>query len=195
MNVNAPLFIIGSTCCLVGVFFLANSIIFRKLKNVIAVFFSARMRSLNTIKDYSLNNLQVALGFVFLATGFLLQLYAVLGDLPPERTWIWVVCGSIVVFAVVVYLAGKGYSRHTFKKYLRRFFQAHPEAFNRDISVTKEIGEFLGIRHTHEMTVEDYLREVRSALRMGPEEAVGPRGGLAPEGGRRRRDLGAVQGR
>ena len=49
----AELTVIGQTCCLVGVFFLANSIIFRKLKNVIATFFGVKMRSLSTIKDYT----------------------------------------------------------------------------------------------------------------------------------------------
>ena len=191
----SELSVVGLTCCLVGVFFLANSIIFRKLKNVIAVFFGVKMRGLNTIKDYTLNNLQVALGFVFLAMGFLLQMYAQIGAVPVGAlTTTWVICLGIVIFAVVVYLAGKSYSRHTFKKYLRRFFQTHPEAFNRDIQITKEIGEFLGVRHTHEMTVEDYLQKVRTALRMLDED--GHHGsGLAPEGGRRRRDLGALQGR
>lgn len=193
---TSQLSVIGLTCSLVGVFFLANSIIFRKLKNVIAVFFSAKLRSLNTIKDYTLNNLQVALGFVFLAVGFLLQISAELDSVvPAHRTTTWIVCISIVAFAVVVYLGGKSYSRHTFKKYLRRFFQNHPEAFNRDIGITKEIGEFLGVRHTHEMTVEDYLQKVRGALRMEADEIPGQTSGLAPEGGRRRRDLGAIQGR
>lgn len=186
--------VIGLTCCLVGVFFLANSIIFRKLKNVIAVFFNARLRSLNTIKDYPLNNLQVAMGFIFLAVGFLLQVYAQLLAIDLTTT-MWVICGSIVVGAVAVYLVAKSYSRHTFKKYLRRFFQTHPEAFARDMQMTKEIGEFLGIRHTQEMTVEDYQRRVAQALRMDLDETPHTGGGLAPEGGRRRRDLGALQGR
>ncbi len=194
----AELTVVGRTCCLVGVFFLANSIIFRKLKNVIATFFGVKMRSLTTIKDYSLNNLQVAFGFVFLAVGFLLQMYANLqGVNPGEQGMLWVICTSIVVFAVFVYLIGKSYSRHTFKKYVRSFFQAYPEAFHKDINVTKEIGEFLGIVHTEEMTVEDYLQKVREALRMDPphDDESSHGGGLAPEGGRRRRDLGALQGR
>ena len=191
---QSELSVIGLTCCLVGVFFLANSIIFRKLKNVIATFFGVKMRGLHTIKDYTLNNLQVALGFVFLAVGFLLQMYAQMMGAIPAPSFLWVVCGSIVVFAVVVYVAGKSYSRHRFKKYLRRFFQAHPEAFNRDVAITKEIGEFLGLRHTQEMTVEEYMQKVKDALRMHGEEPVHT-GGLVPGGGRRRRDLGALQSR
>jgi len=186
--------VIGLTFCLVGVFFLANSIIFRKLKNVIAVFFNVRMRSLNTIKDYPLNNLQVAMGFIFLAVGFLLQVYAQLYQVKVQTT-MWLICCSIVVGAGAVYYVAKRYSRHTFKKYLRRFFQTHPEAFARDMQMTKEIGEFLGIRHTQEMTVEDYQRKVAEALRMDLDEIQHPGGGLAPEGGRRRRDLGALQSR
>lgn len=187
--------VIGLTCCLVGVFFLANSIIFRKLKNVIAVFFNVKMRSLNTIKDYPLNNLQVALGFIFLAVGFLLQIYAHLPAVPAPAA-MWMVCVSIVIGAFVFYVIAKAYSRHTFKKYLRRFFQTHPEAFAKDMQMTKDIGEFLGIRHTEEMTVEDYQQRVREALRMEDVHAGHHHGaGLAPEGGRRRRDLGALQGR
>jgi hypothetical protein len=192
--------VIGITCCLVGVFFLANSIIFRKLKNVIATFFGVKMRSLSTIKDYTLNNLQVAFGFVFLAVGFLFQMFAHLQGVNPGRvTTVWLICAAIVVMAVVLFLAGKSYSRHTFKKYVRRFFQTHPESFNKDIGVTKEIGEFLGILHTEEMTVETYLQKVRDALRI-PEDRDDDDdhphgGGLAPEGGRRRRDLGAFQKR
>lgn len=186
--------VIGLTFCLVGVFFLANSIIFRKLRNVIAVFFNVRKRSLSTIKDYPLNNLQVAMGFIFLAVGFLLQGYSQLYKVEVQTT-MWLGCGGIVVGAVLVYVIAQRYSRHTFKKYLRRFFQTHPEAFGRDMQMTKEIGEFLGIRNTQEMTVEDYQREVAQVLRVDLDEHHPQGGGLAPEGGRRRRDLGALQGR
>ena len=191
---NEELTIIGLTCCLVGVFFLANSIIFRKLKNVIAVFFNVRMRSLNTIKDYPLNNLQVAMGFIFLAAGFLLQVYAQLHVLGAS-SYLWLICAGIVVVAATVYFVAKSYSRHTFKKYLRSFFQDHPEAFAKDMQMTKEIGEFLGIRHTQEMTVEDYQSKVAEALRMDLVEATSQGRGLAPEGGRGRRDLGVFQNR
>lgn len=188
---------IGLTCNLVGVFFLANSIIFRKLRNVIAVFFGVRMRSLNTIKDYTLNNIQVALGFIFLTLGFLLQGIAMLPEVSDDvetgmQTSMWVICGCILLAAFLIFLVGASYSRHTFKKYLRRFFQEYPEAFNNDIAVTKEIGEFLGIRHTQDMSVEDYLQQVRSALRMPDEAGARP---VSKGLGGRKRGLSTMQSR
>jgi hypothetical protein len=79
----------------------------------------------------------------------------------------------------------------------RLFSRTHPEAFAKDMQMTKEIGEFLGIRHTQEMTVEDYQSKVAEALRMDLVESTSQGGGLAPEGGRGRgrRDLGVFQNR
>ena len=49
----------GLFCILVGVFFLANSIIFQRTRRVIDQFFHRSAGSLATIRDYSLNKIQV----------------------------------------------------------------------------------------------------------------------------------------
>ncbi|MHC4853635.1 MAG: hypothetical protein ACYTF5_16640 [Planctomycetota bacterium] len=157
--------VIGLTCNLVGVFFLANSMIFRKLWKVIEEFFQVRSRTLKSIKHYTLNNFQVALGFMFLTVGFLLEIYARLDSL--QEQWALtttLACLAIVVMAAGIYLVGAVYSRRQFKRYLRQFFREHPEAFNKEMVLTKEIGEFLGIPHDQETTAEDYLAKVKRGL-------------------------------
>jgi hypothetical protein len=178
--------VIGLTCNLVGVFFLANSMIFRKLWKVIQEFFGVRSRTLSTIKHYTLNNFQVALGFMFLTVGFLLEIYARLEALQDEwATTTTLVCLLIVALAAGIYLIGAVYSRKQFKRHLRKFFHDHPEAFNKEMVLTKEIGEFLGIPHDQDTTAEDYLQKVKRALGLVDQEPLAR--GMVPQSRRRSR--------
>ncbi|MGA1522818.1 MAG: hypothetical protein ACO4CZ_02500 [Planctomycetota bacterium] len=192
---SAELAVIGLTCNLVGVFFLANSIIFRRTRRVIEEFFGVGAGSLASVRDYSLNKIQVVIGFLFLNTGFLLQGFSVL-DALRERVTTVLVCLGIVAFAGVVYLVGATYSRRTFRKYLRDFFQRNPWDFQQNMGLTQEIGLYLGIRHTPDMTVEDYVRAVRRALEL-PADAERPsRVTSLGDRGRRLRDASqALPGR
>lgn len=189
---EAPeLLVIGLTCNLVGVFFLANSIIFRRPRRVMEEFFGVGAGSLETVRDYALNKIQVVIGFLFLNAGFLLQAFATL-DAVKEGAWTAVVCASIVLFAGLVYLAGSIYSRVSFRRYLQEFFQKHSWSFTDNMALTKEIGQFLGIHLAGEMTVEEFVHRVRKALGVPAQEASG---GVGSDRGRRARDLGPVPGR
>ena len=59
---STELAVIGLTCNLVGVFFLANSIIFRRPRKVMEEFFGVGAGSMVALRDYSLNKMQVAIG-------------------------------------------------------------------------------------------------------------------------------------
>jgi len=159
----SELAVIGLTCNLVGVFFLANSIIFRRPRKVIEEFFDVDKRSLATVRDYALNKIQVILGFLFLNAGFVLQAFSHRASLVEH--WKVVLVGvSIVVVAFLFYLGGAVYSRRSFRRYLREFFRHHPWDFQGNMALTKEIGALLGIPHTNDTTVEDYAHRVRTAL-------------------------------
>lgn len=183
---SPDLLVIGLTCCLVGVFFLANSIIFRRPRRVIEEFFGVGAGSLETIRDYALNKIQVVIGFLFLNAGFLLQAFAVLGGM-TDRAFTLIVCLSIVAFAGVVYVIGATYSRRAFKRYLHQFFGKHPWSFTDNMALTKEIGAFLGIHHTPDMTVEEFVHRVKKALGVPPNlrDGNGERS--------RRRDVAAIR--
>ncbi len=187
----SELAVIGLTCNLVGVFFLANSIIFRRPRKVIEEFFGVGLGSLAAIRDYALNKMQTVLGFLFLNAGFLLQAFAQLDTL-DERIGTLLISLSIVGFAVLVYLVGLVISRRSFKRYMKEFFRANAWSFTQNMALTKEIGAFLGIQHTPESSVEDYVREVKRALGVTGQEQQ-PSG--AADRSRRIRDISPLPGR
>jgi hypothetical protein len=193
---SSELAVIGLTCNLVGVFFLANSIIFRRPRKVIEEFFGVGAGSLTAVRDYSLNKIQVVIGFLFLNTGFLLQGFASL-DAIKDRLGTVAICVAIVGCAGLVFLIGAIYSRRSFRRLLQEFFQNHPWDFAKNMTLTKEIGLFLGIRHSRDMTVEDYIRKVREGLGL---PADGDRGAAASVAGgdrgrKLRADVRALPGR
>ena len=186
---SSDLAVIGLTCNLVGVFFLANSIIFRRPRKVIEEFFGVGAGSLATIRDYALNKMQVVIGFLFLNAGFLLQMMANWDVLIGQVLF----CVGIIGSAVLVYMVGAYYSRRTCKRLLREFFGHHAWSFTENMALTKEIGLFLGIPRTKDMTVEDYVHRVREALGVGEESRAPARTGT--DRGRRIRDISPLPGR
>jgi hypothetical protein len=154
--------VIGLTCNVVGVFFLANSIRFREPRNALRDALGVAGRSLLKVRDTALNNMQVIIGFLFLTTGFLLQIVA---QWDMKLTTL-LSCAGIIAFAGAVYAIGAYSSRRAFRKLLREFFKTQPWSFQDDMELTKEIGEALGVPHGKDMTVEAYVHSVRTALGM-----------------------------
>jgi hypothetical protein len=188
---SSELAVIGLTCNLVGVFFLANSIIFRRPRKIIEEFFGVGVGSLAAIRDYALNKIQVVIGFLFLNAGFLLLAFSYLERI-EDRLLTMAISVSIVAFAVLVYLVGAVYSRRSFQRYLREFFRKHNWSFAENMALTKEIGALLGIVHTPDMTVEDYVRKVRQALGIVQQDTTGSAAG---DRSRRIRDISPLPGR
>ncbi len=157
---SPELAVVGLTCNVVGVFFLANSIRFREPKKALEDALGAGVRSLMRVRDTALNNMQVIIGFLFLTTGFLLQVVA---QWDMELSTL-AFCASIIVFAAAVYAVGAYSSRRAFRRLLREYFQTAEWSFTDDMALTKEIGELLGVPHSKDMTVESYVQRVRQAL-------------------------------
>ena len=154
--------VIGLTCNVVGVFFLANSIRFREPRNALRDALGVAGRSLLKVRDTAVNKIQVIIGFLFLTTGFLLQIVA---QWDMKLTTL-LSCAGIIAFAGAVYAIGAYSSRRAFRKLLREFFKTQPWSFQDDMELTKEIGEALGVPHGKDMTVEAYVHSVRTALGM-----------------------------
>jgi hypothetical protein len=157
---NPELAVVGLTCNVVGVFFLANSIRFREPRKALEDALGQGGRSLLKVRDTALNNMQVMLGFLFLTTGFLLQVVAK-WDMALTTL---LLCAGIIGFAGAVYAIGAYNSRRTFRKLLREYFQSQAWSFQDDMELTKEIGEALGVPLAKDMTVEAYVHQVRQAL-------------------------------
>lgn len=165
---HPALAVVGLTCNVVGVFFLANSIRFREPRKALEDALGVASRSLLRVRDTALNNMQVMLGFLFLTTGFLLQVVA---QWNMELTTLLMSAG-IIVAAAAVYAIGAYSSRRAFRKLLKEYFQSQPWSFQDDMALTKEIGEALGVPLDPDMTVEAYVHRVRQAL--GVKDAPRP---------------------
>jgi hypothetical protein len=153
--------VIGLTFCVVGVFFLANSIRFREPRKALEETLEVAAKTIERVRDTALNTMQVILGFLFLTTGFLLQVVANWdGDFLTIAS-----CAGIILFAAATYAIGAYSSRRAFKKLLREFFQEQRGwSFTENMALTKEIGESLGVQHRPDMTVEAYVHQVKQAL-------------------------------
>ncbi len=195
---STELAVIGLTCNLVGVFFLANSIIFRRPRKVLEEFFGVGAGSMVALRDYALNKIQVVIGFLFLNTGFLLQAFALYASISDGLTTA-IICVAIVACAGGVYLIGWLYSRLSFKRLLMDFFKRNPQwSFAENMPLTKEIGKYVGIRQTPDETIDAYIKKLRLALGLPPSTrkmAAAPPQVGAGDRGRRLRDIGVLPGR
>ena len=100
---TASFVVVGLTCNVVGVFFLANSIRFREPMRALEEALGIVRAGIGKTQDTALNSMQVVLGFVFLTLGFVLQ---AAGHWDGE--WLTLAaCVGIVVAAVSAAIAVK----------------------------------------------------------------------------------------
>jgi hypothetical protein len=153
---------------IVGVVAFANSIIFRRPRQVIEEFFGMSPPTLKNIKDHVLRKVHTYFGLGFLLTGFLFQIAAVLPVTQqsdkPGATLPFLLVGVVAV-AALLEIVGTRYSKRSFRKHLRKFFRANPHfSFERNPEVTKEIGEIFEVGSTPDETVEGYVRRLRTKI-------------------------------
>ncbi|MAE75547.1 MAG: hypothetical protein CMJ85_01605 [Planctomycetes bacterium] len=169
---SAPeLIVIGLACNLVGLFLLANSIVFRSPRHLIAEFFGVGKGTLRPLRDYVLNKIQVVLGFLFLTGGLVLQAWSFLAQVENKLPTI-LICGVLVAVACGVALGGTLYSRRSFRHYLREFFHQNPFPFAQNMELTKQIGKAFGIPTQPDESVERYVARVMLALGLDPKAPV-----------------------
>lgn len=181
-NDLSDLIIIGLTMNIVGTFFLANSIVFKRPRRVIEEFFKTDPGSLTSIRDYIFTKIQVIIGFLFLFCGFGLMIIAHVGRLANPTPFLLISIGVLLATAFLVGTIGFAYSRRSFKLHLQDFFKRHPWPFDLHMDLTKEIGEIFGVkRSTDDETVEIYVAKLRRALHV--IEADGSSAGGRKAGG------------
>ncbi len=161
--------VVGLACNLVGIFLLANSIVFRSPRHLIGEFFGVGQGTLRPLRDYVLNKIQVVIGFLFLTAGMVLQVWSFWAQI-ENKLPVLIICGSLVAVAFGIYLAGLVYSRRSFRRYLREFFQANPFNFSQNMELTKQIGKAFGIAPAPEQSVEQYVAKVMRALGLDPKK-------------------------
>jgi len=159
---------LGLVLVLIGVFLLANSILFRHPRTLVAEHFGAARGRLVSIRGLIFQRLQVHLGSLFLLVGLALQIYGHYGlepglaGTPREFPLAWV--GVIVVAVAVLELGGWWLSHALFLRIVRAHFQAHPPALEGDLALARELGALFGIHGQGDDSVQSYLARIRRRI-------------------------------
>lgn len=156
---------VGLMMAIVGSFLLANAILFRHPRGLVAEHFSGRRQRLTSIREYIFHRVNIHLGFLFLLGGFGLQLFGHMRPPAPEATdfpTVWV--GLILLVAVGLEVVGWWWSHRLFRRYVRLYLLEHPADFETEAGLAREVGELFGIPSSAEDTVESYVARLRAKL-------------------------------
>lgn len=171
---------VGLVWLLLGVFLLANSLVFRSPRRLVEQHFGGERVRLVAIRAALFQRLQVHLGFLFVLLGLALQLYGHYGSTPSPtgprpfpKEWVGIVLAAVLVLE----LGGWWLSHALFLRHVREHFRAHPPALEADMALARELGELFGIASDGNDTVPSYLARVRRRLGLAevpPAPARGP---------------------
>lgn len=166
--------VIGLTFDIVGIFYLANSIKFKRSRRVLHEFFGVQKTfPLKDIREYVVRKIQVYLGFSFLFAGYTIQLiWFIMDSQEPEGSVLpsnllaiaGILLFSIVVITLILKLVQIGWTRWTFKRLLIDFFRQHEWELVTHTDVAKEMGELLKIPRNKDDSIEEYILKIKTAL-------------------------------
>jgi hypothetical protein len=159
---------LGLVLALVAVFLLANAILFRAPRALVAEHFGAPRQRLVSLRRLLFHRVQAHLGFLFLLVAFALQLYGHYGvaesPAPAPRSFptSWV---GVILLAVLALELGGWWLAHTlFLRTVREHFRANPPALENDLALARELGDLFGIAWDGNDTVQSYLARIRRRL-------------------------------
>lgn len=173
--------IVGLTLNIVGIFFLASSITFKRPRRVVQEFFGIeKTGSLKAIREFLLNKVQVYIGFIFLIGGHVMQIAVLLARTRPPGTRLFlepnfltivgVLVASIIGVTIVLKILQIFWSHRVFRKQLIDFFREYDFPLEQHPALAKEIGELLEIPQVRDESIDEYLHKVRKALRIDAAE-------------------------
>jgi preprotein translocase subunit SecG len=162
---------LGLVLVLIGAFLLANSVLFRHPRALVAEHFGGPRERLVSIRGAIFHRLQVHLGFLFLLVGLAVAIYGHYGAGVAEeagaaggrgfpKAWV----GAIVAAVLGLELGGWWLSHALFLRYVREHFRLHPPALEDDLALARELGELFGIRSEGNDSVQSYLLRIRRRI-------------------------------
>ena len=173
---------LGILLAIVGSFLLGNAILFRPPRVLVEELFQSKRRRLVAVREYVFHRVQVGVGFLYLTSGFGLQLFgryqSVDPSLPRVFPSLW--AGALLLVTLGLLVGGWFYASHSFRVTLREHFQAHPPDLENDRELARELGELFEIPAHPEDTVESYAARLRQALRLSTPDRRDSRGAARP---------------
>jgi len=166
--------VLGLTFQVVGIYFLAASIVFKKPRRVLDDLYGIKRGNLREVRDTVYRKNQVLFGMFFLLAGYLLEIYGVLPTqgpgMPVGRQPLLVLAFLVVLIlavSAIINILGIIYTHRSFKRMLVRFLQENPRLLQENRNLTKEMGELLEVPIRADASFEEYLLQIRDHLNLG----------------------------
>ncbi len=168
----------GLVLCIAGGFLLANAILFRHPRELVEEQLQAGRRRLLSVREYTFNRVQTALGFLLLLAGFGLQLAARLNEGPDQTRFLATWVGATVIGVAICQGIGWWLSQRLIQRYVRAWLIEHQPELENDSKLARELGELFGVQAAPEDTVQSYVERLRTAVGL-PLRGRTPRPGPA----------------
>jgi hypothetical protein len=166
--------VIGCALNIVGLFFLASAITFKKPRRQVEELLGIeRARSLYAIREQIVNQTQTYIGFAILVVGFVLLMMEALERRPPPPAqtepvnagWIFaVLLGAVAATTLVLKVVQRGFVKSKFRRLVREVVRDARFNLEKNPNLAVQIGELLHIPKQPDQSVTDYVAKVRSAL-------------------------------
>lgn len=180
--------VIGYALNVVGLFFLASAIAFKKPRRQIEELLGIeRGRTLHAVRAQLVNQIQTYIGFVILVIGFVLLMSEALNRNRPateaqggDPNLMWIVAILIVSTAAttaVLKIVQVGFVRSKFRKLLREVVADSKFNLEKNPQLAVQIGELLNVPKQPDQSITDYMRLVRAALGVDTPTKPPPAGG------------------
>jgi len=177
---NLDLRVLGLTCQLIGIFFVAISMVFKKPRAIIGELFGVKAGdTVKQFRDMVFKKNQLALGLILTAFGYVLQIVGLMPGPAAEPSgaarffanwnpalFLGFLLAAIVALTVVANLIGLVWARRTFNRLLTDFLRDNHQLLEANIQVTKELGELVGVESGRDSSIEEYLHNFRRKLRL-----------------------------
>ena len=172
--------VIGYALNIVGLFFLASAITFKKPRRQVEELLGIeRSRSLYAIREQIVNQTQTYIGFGILVVGFVLLMMEALerraAPPPPAPAtsagWIFaILLGAVAATTLVLKVVQRGFVKSKFRRLVREVVRDSRFNLEKNPNLAVQIGELLHIPKLPDQSVTDYVAKVRSALGIEPDE-------------------------
>lgn len=172
--------VIGLTLNIVGVYFIVNSLIFKKPRRFLYEHFRIdRKQSLVSIRSYVMSQVQLVIGFVFVIAGYFLQVAYHLSITVTDRSSVLkdpsviavgaILIASMATVTLLLKVIQIFWTRHQFKRLLTEFFRENDSVLDKYPATAKEVGGILGVNWTKEDSVAEYLKRLKAFLEIESE--------------------------
>ena len=163
--------------CLIvlGAFFLAKAIVAKGQRSTMKELLGLRVDKLKVFRNYFIQRLEAAFGFVFVLLGVGIHLYVLLRESVESNPraaygriaeYLGITVVAIVVLAVVFHYVCEYLSRRTFLEILAYLVVRYRFRVEADPALLKQLGEIMGVERTDDDTVESYAHRIEAGLRL-----------------------------